>query len=74
MALDRDARPYAIGVALVVAGASTLLLAFVLGPLLIGSFGRSSLLSYAPERVLLGLCGCALAMAGWIFCGSSEKR
>ena len=74
MALDRDARLHAIGVALVVAGASSLLLAFLLGPLLVGSFGHGSLLSYAPERLLFALCGSVLAVVGWIFCGSRNVQ
>ena len=74
MALERDARPPAFGVALVVAGGLLILFAMLWGPLLVGSFARTALLSYAPERILIGLYGSALTLVGWIFCGSIEKR
>lgn len=75
-AASRLPRPtlHAVGVALVIASGLTLLLAFFLGPLLVGSLGGRALLAYLPERVLLALCGGLLAVGGWILCGSTQMR
>jgi hypothetical protein len=51
-----DASRHTIGVALVVAGASSLLLAFRLGPLIVGTFWlRTTLLVRKPSRTTTAL-------------------